>query len=207
MDKKNAIVLTVIAVATLLVTIVGATFAYFSAQAGSGGNADIVVQTSTSDSLEYGSFEPITIIANLSNFGKDMGNVSGTSTGAVTIKAGEGDSDVTYCYTVALNVTKNNLTYTTAEKTPELTLTVSKEGTPLITNQDITTAAVGESIVRIPTTVGGTDYVHRITATPGTTESDNWSATATLVNLGTDQNENTFKTFVGMLKFQPVDCA
>ena len=32
MDKKNTVLLTVIAVATLLVAVVGATFAYFSAR-------------------------------------------------------------------------------------------------------------------------------------------------------------------------------
>ena len=39
MEKKNTVLLTVIAVATLLVAVVGATFAYFTASNSSTGNA------------------------------------------------------------------------------------------------------------------------------------------------------------------------
>ena len=44
MEKKNTILLTVIAVATLLVAVVGATFAYFTATnstSGEGGTTDV----------------------------------------------------------------------------------------------------------------------------------------------------------------------
>ena len=48
MEKKNTILLTVIAVATLLVAVVGATFAYFTAStAGSGDNSTGTVNTAT----------------------------------------------------------------------------------------------------------------------------------------------------------------
>lgn len=48
MEKKNTVLLTVIAVATLLVAVVGATFAYFTATttpAGNGGQADVTTTT------------------------------------------------------------------------------------------------------------------------------------------------------------------
>ncbi len=51
MDKKNTILLTVIAVATLLVAVVGATFAYFSISGGSGTtNTTVTAQTPASNS-------------------------------------------------------------------------------------------------------------------------------------------------------------
>ena len=54
MEKKNTILLTVIAVATLLVAVVGATFAYFTAQGGTTRTREIQIQTSTSDSTTFG---------------------------------------------------------------------------------------------------------------------------------------------------------
>ena len=47
MDKKNTILLTVIAVATLLVAVVGATFAYYSVQVtGSASKVNVDVKSS-----------------------------------------------------------------------------------------------------------------------------------------------------------------
>ncbi len=52
MDKKNTMLLTVIAVATLLVAVVGATFAYFSVAGGSGTtNTTVTAQTPNADTL------------------------------------------------------------------------------------------------------------------------------------------------------------
>ena len=47
-NRKNTILLTVIAVATLLVAVVGATFAYFTAQGGGIAETKVNVTTSTS---------------------------------------------------------------------------------------------------------------------------------------------------------------
>ena len=49
MEKKNMVLLTVIAVATLLVAVVGATFAYFTASTTASGTADATVTTSKQD--------------------------------------------------------------------------------------------------------------------------------------------------------------
>lgn len=210
MDKKNAIILTVIATATLLVTMIGATFAYFTAQTGGGTNADVTVTTSSSDSLEYGSFKPIVINANQTNFGKGMGDQKDSTTGNVTLKANK-NAAATYCYTVSLNVTANNLEYTTETKTPELTFTISKktgsEETVVIYNDhDITELAAGNKALTIPVTTGGTELIHKITAAADTTTSDVWTATVTLVNLNTDQQANTNKSFVGALEFATTEC-
>lgn len=45
MDKKNTLMLTVIAVATLLVAVVGATFAYFTASENAGGTTTVTAKT------------------------------------------------------------------------------------------------------------------------------------------------------------------
>lgn len=168
MDKKNTLLLTVIAVATLLVAVVGATFAYFTAQTGSGQQANIRVTTSTSDTLEYGSFDPITINANQQNFGQGAGNQWDVTSGAITLKA-NADNEASYCYTAQLNVTNNTFEYTVDSSTPELVFTVIKSAgdtatktvtknesnendlgafagtTPIFENEDITTLGVTAS--------------------------------------------------------------
>src|SRR5574344_1462561 len=47
MERKNTVLLTVIAVATLLVAVIGATFAYFTATAGGSGTTPVSVTTSS----------------------------------------------------------------------------------------------------------------------------------------------------------------
>ena len=110
MEKKNTILLTVIAIATLLVAMVGATFAYFTAQRGEGAQAEINVKTSTSDSLEMGTFTKINIVANQDNFGKDKGTRSGTSEGEISLTANDAETtkEVEYCYTADFYVESND---------------------------------------------------------------------------------------------------
>ncbi|MDE6285307.1 MAG: hypothetical protein K2M17_06130 [Bacilli bacterium] len=209
MDKKNTLLLTVIAVATLLVAVVGATFAYFTAQTGEGQSAPIKVTTATNDTLEYGSFDPINISATQQNFGQGEGNRIGTTSGQVTLKANT-ETATEYCYTASIDVTENTFGYTTEAHTPELIFTATKNSTNIFTNYDITTIKVGnasaENGLRIPTTAGGTNYIHVISANAGQTVNDAWSATVQFVNLDSDQEANTGKSFKASLNFATVSC-
>ena len=49
MEKRNTMLLTVVAIATLLVAVVGATFAYFTATGDTSGSSDVRVITSSED--------------------------------------------------------------------------------------------------------------------------------------------------------------
>ena len=69
---------------------------------------------------------------------------------------------------------------------------------------DITTKK-GE--IKIPTTAGETNYVHKITAAAGATVTEAWKTTVTLINLDSDQNANTGKNLTGVLKFDKANCA
>lgn len=203
MDKKNTLLLTVIAIATLLVAVVGATFAYFSAQTGEGASAPVTVTTSTADSLEYGSFGAITINATQQNFYEGAGSLSGETTGNVTLKANN-DNSASYCYTAILNVAQNDFVYTTEAHTPELLFSINKNSTAIMTDYDVTVATAGA--INIPTVTGGSEMVHKITAGAGATVSDSWNARVVLVNLETDQQDNTNKQFVATLNFTSVEC-
>ncbi len=212
-NRKNTILLTVIAVATLLVAVVGATFAYFTAQGGSTAQTPVNVQTAQTSNGSFVTNGSITINANQENFYQGAGNQTSTATATVTYTASStAASD--FCYTVGLQVTSNNFEYTTAPtNTPELTFTARKSAnasdltsaTTLIDGMDITTSAQS-TLIQIPTTLDGDIYNHQISAGQGETINDQWDFTVTLVNLESDQNANTNKTFTGQIVFTHVEC-
>ncbi|MEG0794674.1 MAG: hypothetical protein RSG95_02630, partial [Bacilli bacterium] len=141
MEKKNTVLLTVVAVATLLVAVVGATFAFFTAQLGAGASADVNVRTSTNDSLVYGTWAALNLTATQQNFTDVSGDIKASTGGTVELKA-NADAAAEYCYTGKFNVTANNFVYTTGvTATPELLLNVKKDNVLVITNKDITTFA------------------------------------------------------------------
>ena len=210
-NRKNTILLTVIAVATLLVAVVGATFAYFTAQGGTSVQTPVNVTTAQTSNGSFSTSGAITIKATQENFGQGKGNQTGQATGTVTYTASStAASD--FCYTVTLDITANTFGYTTGESTPELTFTAEKAAsatdltspTTLINAQDITTTSTD---IQIPNAVSGSDYVHQISAGQGATVNDQWRFTVTFVNLDSDQNANTGKSFTGQIVFAQTDCA
>ena len=212
-NRKNTILLTVIAVATLLVAVVGATFAYFTAQGGDATSATVNVTTGTSASASLGTFSAINIYADQDNFAQGKGDQTGTSEGTVSWTAPGSTANYTpseaersMCYTVVLNITSNTFVVSSTNTTgdAELVFSAEKGSTKVIENMDITTT---KTDVKIPTTAGGSEYTHKLTAEAGLTVTDNWKLTVTLKNLGVDQNDNTGKAFAGSVKFTKVDCA
>ena len=209
-NRKNTILLTVIAVATLLVAVVGATFAYFTAQEGKDVSRGVSVTTDTTDSAIF-TLDPISITANQTNFAQGLGDQKQTVTGTASFTANSTDETSEFCYTLTINVANNGFGYTTEEETPELVLDVTKDAgtksTPVsvITTKDVTTQSTGA--IQVPTTNGGTDYIHKITANKGKTVVDTFKITLTFENLESDQNANTGKTFSGNMIFSKAECA
>lgn len=213
-NKKNTILLTVIAVATLLVAVVGATFAYFTAQGGSTSQADIVVNTGKAGSSELSTFNAINIYADASNFAQGAGDRTGTSTGTVQWTAptnptgsttGVTQADRTMCYTATLEITNNTFvkSATNTADAAELEFTAVKGSETIIDKMNITTTKTN---VQIPTKADSSDYTHKLVADAGATVSDSWTLTVTLKNLGVDQNDNTGKNFAGAVKFDKTNC-
>lgn len=213
-NRKNTILLTVIAVATLLVAVVGATFAYFTAQGGAAQEAKITVTTGTASSASLGTWTAINIYADATTFAEGMGDRTGTSTGTVSWtapgqvsgQAAPSESDRTYCYKAYLDVTTNTFKYsaTNTSKDAELTFTAQKGSVKVLDTVDITGKT---EAVQIPTTANGSEYIHKLVAEAGGTVSDAWTLTVTLENLNVDQNDNTGKSFSGAVKFVTVDCS
>lgn len=217
MEKKNTILLTVIAVATLLVAVVGATFAYFTAQGGTTSQANVTVSTGTAGSSSMATFTPINIYADATTFsqaaaqgdglrahtGSSTGTVEWTAPGATGNKT-PSEADRSFCYTAVLNITANTFEATQNADTTELEFTAKKDDVVVIDKMNITTT---KTDVKIPTAATGTpEYVHKLMPAAGEKDSDKWELTVTLLNLNADQSVNAGKQFTGAVKFTKTDC-
>ena len=224
--KKNTILLTVIAIATLLVAVVGATFAYFTAQGGAAVDANINVATGSQASADFGTINDMTIYADATTFAKGAGNREGTSTGTVKWTAPGATADHTpeelertFCYTVTIKVNANTFGYTTEDNKAELLLNITKDANEIttgITGLTYTSVVDGKGItlngwdittgtptIEIP---GDSGNVHKIIADAGAEKTNSWQTKVTLVNLDADQNGNTNKNFAAVLSFNKVKC-
>jgi len=219
-NKKNTILLTVIAVATLLVAVVGATFAYFTAQGAQGTTATVTVSTGTAASSEFGTIDPLNIYADATTFAEGAGDVTDDTTGtvkwtapgAVTGQEAPSEADRSFCYTASLNITANTFTVSAAntENLNELEFTAKKGETVLldkISLVDFDTKVGKTGTIKIPTTANGSEYTHKLVADAGASVTDNWTITVTLKNLAMNQNENTGKQLTGQIAFTKTDCA
>lgn len=119
-NRKKTLILTIIAVVTLILVTVGATFAYFMAQGGEDVTKNVDVTTNTTDSLTFVVENPISFSANQDNFGQGMGNQSGSTGARATLIANNGTNTATEYYNLTLNITNNSFVYTTAEQQAEL---------------------------------------------------------------------------------------
>lgn len=218
MEKKNTILLTVIAIATLLVAVVGATFAYFIATGGGSSEKQVIVKTESVDSSAIAIAGDISITADMTNFGQTGGkDVAGNTTGQVTFHPGSGVTEGTgarnYCYKVQLDLTGNPFDYSAAnnshENQPELIFTAEKQGagatshTKIIDAKDITT---DQSIIQIPTEADGSIYIHKITGTANQAYVEGWKFNVTFKYYNFPQNDNANKNFTAKLKMFNVDC-
>ena len=215
-NKKNTILLTVIAVATLLVAVVGATFAYFTA---SGTTGNVTVSTGTAASSEFGVIKALNLYADASTFAQGGADVTGETTGTVkwtapgaTQEHTPDEAERSFCYTAALNITANTFTVSAAntEKLNELEFTAKKGSTVLLDKVslvDLDTKVGKTGSINIPTTAGGSEYTHKLIADAGASLTDEWTITVTLKNLDMNQNENTGKQLTGQIAFTKVSCA
>ena len=222
-NKKNTILLTVIAVATLLVAVVGATFAYFSAQGGGSATNNIEVKTEAAASSSFSIDKNLAILANMDNFAQGRGETQvDTMTGTIEFTGGTGTGAQTeFCYTATLawsGATPSDFVDTGAAK-EDLTLTVTKnsgwdgsgydsEDTPIWTDVKITTSGDRANYTKIPTTADGAEYTHRITTTQGTLAREQIKVTLSF-NYDPDVNQtaNAGKVLTGTLTLAEAVCS
>ena len=172
-NNKNSIVLAVVAVATLIVAVFGATYAFFQAAGGTTVAKNVKVTTGTAGSTTFAIANAISINANQTNFASGKSDLTSSTTGTASFTAPSqvgstlDAADLKSCYSVTVNISSNTFGYTSG-KTPELLLNVTKGSTKIFDSLDITTKT---SNVQVPTSSGGTTYVHTLQTTAGKTFS------------------------------------
>ena len=208
-NKKQAIILSVVAIVALLSLIIGATYAYFQASGNIGSSTNVNVTTYTSDLLTFEIGDDIAVYANQTSFASGKGNATGSTYAKATLVANNKTNEATKNYYVYLNISENTFTYTQNESTPELLLTIKDTSGNEITSitgltHKTLTDGKGASISGFDiTTKSGviTLFDNReITATP--TKTEEWNITVTFVNYNANQTGNAGKSFNAKLIIQ-----
>ena len=108
-NEKKVLALSAIAVITLIVVVIGATYAYFQAQGGGSSDIDASVITSTTDKLSFQVGNGINISASQENFALGMDNVTGSTTASAMLTANNVTNTATRNYNLYLDIKNNGL--------------------------------------------------------------------------------------------------
>ena len=213
MERRNTVLLTVIAVATLLVAVVGATFAYFTATQSAIDPSEMTVTTADVDTVTGDATN-----CSLTVTGEDMAYAAGTSAGtAITdeectltvhvAKSSDATEVCTYIITYEPNTTSpsqlftHSTGYTTdGTKTKELTLSGSVSADTGIT--DSTTYSETD----LSTYTQKTTIVSSGSFTATATGDVVWTFVPTMYNYNFDQSSIADKTYGGTLKIENLQC-
>ena len=203
-NEKKVLIFSTIAVVLLIIVVVGATYAFFTAQGGASANTNVNVQTNTTDNLSFSVGEPISITANQDNFAEGLGNQAGSTTASATLTANNATNSATANYYLYLDITNNDFEYTVDTNTPELILTIiDPDGTELTNLSGYQYVEVGDvSGFDITTVSDVIKIADNYEITSAGTETQTWNITVTFVNLDTDQVGNTGKNFNASLIIQ-----
>ncbi len=189
-NNKSTVLIIAITIMVIIFGVLGASYAFHAHRIWK--NNTIIntsIKSNTVSNLVFTKGSNFNISATTSNFGQGSGNQVSSSTSTVKLTANNVEA-ATHKYRATVYISENTFVYTNGS-TPELKLTVTKNGTTLVNNMDITTTT---GAILIPTTAGGSTYKHTITANAGANTTDTWVATITLVNLNTNQAANGNKS-------------
>ena len=200
-NKKQALILSIVAVVTLITLIFGATYAYFKAQGGEGGSSKVDVTTATTDLLTFKIDKAINIGISQSELKKGGTDVSDSTGAHATLTASNSKNveKTTRRYNIYFVIDTNDFEYTTQNGTPELYLNVTDPNGNSLEN--ITGLVHYEKGFDITTRTGGFLLVpdYDIEATRGNTITQDWKVEVTFANLDTDQSKNMGKSLSGKL--------
>ena len=211
-NKKQALILSIVAVVTLIALVVGATFAYFKAQGGTGSSTEVKVTTYTTDMLTFTTGNAISLYADQSSFGQEKGSLSGETFAKATLVANNKTNEATDNYYVYFNIENNTFKYTLGEDKPELILTVTgPDGNEVTELPGLTYKTVQDrenksiSGFDVTTTNGLITIANKktISATQATpSKEEQYTLKLTFVNYEGDQTENAKSTLSAKVMIQ-----
>ena len=209
-SKKQALILSIVAVVTLIALVVGATYAYFKAQGGTGSSTEVKVTTYTTDMLTFTTGNAISLYADQSSFGQEKGSLSGETFAKATLVANNKTNEATDNYYVYFNIENNTFKYTLGEDKPELILTVTgPDGNEVTEIPGLTHTTVQDrenksiSGFDVTTTNGLITIANKKTITATTdAKEEQYTLKLTFVNYEGDQTANAKSTLSAKVMIQ-----
>ena len=209
-NKKQALILSIVAVVTLIALVVGATYAYFQAQGGTGSSTEVKVTTYTTDMLTFTTGSAISLYADQSSFGSDKGSLSGETFAKATLVANNKTNEATDNYYVYFNIENNTFKYTLGEDKPELILTVTgPDGNEVTEISGLTYTTVQDRENKtvkgfdVTTTNGLITIANKKTITATTdAKEEQYTLKLTFVNYEGDQTANATSTLSAKVMIQ-----
>ena len=208
MQNKKQIILSIIAIVTLAILVIGASFAYFAAQGNTSAQTSATVKTYTVDVFSFETGAPISFSLNQDNFASGKGNQTGSTFAKAILTANNKTNTATDHYNLYLNISENTFTYTQNENTPEILLTIT-DGTNPVTNitsltYKTVTDGKGNSIsgYDITNKTGLITLFSNREITTTSTKTENWNITVTFINYNANQSKNAGHTFSGKVLIQ-----
>ena len=208
-NKKKTMILSVVAIVTFAILIIGATYAYFQAQTGASKSTDVKVTTYTTDVFTFTTGNAINIALTQSDFASGKGNAVGNTFTKATLTANNKTNTATEHYYVYLNISNNTFTYSINESTPELMLTViGPDGNEVTNIEGLTHTSVTDGKNQVitgfdVTTKDGVIAIannREITASPS--KQEQYTIKLTFVNYNANQNGNAGAGFSAKVMIQ-----
>ena len=191
-SNKKVMILSIITIATFIILIAGASYAFFQAQVGDASVVDISINANTVDTFTFFTGDPISVSLDQDNFATGAGNLSGATTATATLTANNKTNNVTEHYYLYLNIEKNTYTYSIDESTPEILLTVTDSSGNEITDISGLThvTAGGVSGYDITTKSGLITILNNREITTTSKIEEKWNIKITFINYDKDQSDN-----------------
>ena len=210
MEKKKAVIYSTVALIALVILVVGATYAYFKAQGGTGSSTEVKVTTYTTDMLTFTTGSAISLYADQSSFGQEKGSLSGETFAKATLVANNKTNEATDNYYVYFNIENNTFKYTLGEDKPELILTVTgPDGNEVTEISGLTHKVVQDrenksiSGFDVTTTNGLITIANKKTITATTdAKEEQYTLKLTFVNYEGDQTANAKSTLSAKVMIQ-----
>ena len=205
-NKKKTVILSVIAITMLAILVIGATYAYFTAQGGNATSAKLNVTTYTTDVFTFTTGDAISIYADQSSFASGKGNAVGSTFAKASLTANNKTNTATENYNVYFNISDNNFKYTANSSTPELLLTIKDANNNEVTSisgLEHKTVTDGKGVqisgFDITTKTGLLTLIDNREITASPSKEEQWNITITFVNYNSDQSSNMGKSLDGQV--------
>ncbi len=206
-NKKNKI-LTLIAIITILLTLIGTTYAFFAAQNNGSTSTNATVTSNTTDLLTFAINQDISFHVTQADFAQGGNKKSGEATATATLTPNNSTGAATDHYYMYLNIINNGIVYssTNTNQDPELMVQVFDGSNQLVTcpslgEQKTIKGVTGYDITGVQGPVALLNN-HEIIANNNTAAIENWRVVITVINLDVNQNDNTGKEVTAQLVLQ-----